>query len=181
MSIYFISENSEGHEEELRRAARAAIQRQFPQAVEDPVFALAYDQEGQVFLKGPQGIFWGRIFNHKLSLSDVYRVEQEVDRLSKNFSQGIQPCFFFPQTDASVLSSLTQLRPYPAMFEYYLLESESGKSLAVKPIQQSAGERVSSEPYSFYRNSRLTRDELAELIDLSCSLKKMDALSALPV
>ncbi len=175
MSLYFISDNPEGHEQELNIAVKAAICRQFPQAVEDPVFSLAYDQEGQIFLKGSLSIFWGRIFRHKLSSADVQRVEDEIERLSKNFSQGIQPCLFFPQTDRTILEALLHLRPQPVMFEYYFLESETGKSWGIKPVRQEASESMNSGAYSFYRNSRLTRDELAELIDLSCNLRKFDS------
>ncbi len=177
MTVYFVSENTEGFAEELRRAVKETIQKKFPQANEDPVFSLAYDQAHQLFLKGAMSIYWGRIFTHKISLSDVYKLEQEIEHLAQTFSQGVHPCIFFPHAESAVVESLRQLRPSPMMYEYYALESESGKNLAIRPVHQEFYEKSEMEPYSYYRQSRLTRDELAELIDLSCSLKKIETVS----
>ena len=182
MNAYFVQGGIDKNRDEILKSLRSVLQDQYPQAEIDPVLSLAYDRNNQFFLKSPQGILWGRVFYETLAHANVQTLRKEIDHLLQTFRQKVFPFVFFPSAVENLSGLIEKLPGDPVLYEYSGLRSHSGSALALVEKFFAADSRVSSlipskppEPlqdYRFWRRSRLTRDELIELVDLSLELKK---------
>ena len=144
----------------------------------DAVLSLAYDRDNQFFLKSPEeGILWGRVFFEPLSHANIQILRKEIDHQLQSFRQKVRPYVFFPSIMKDVSGLAGKLSGKPLFFEYSLLRSESGCAVALKEwvfaLQaQKPSASHDLQAYRFFKQARLSRDELSELMDLALELNQ---------
>lgn len=182
MNIYFFDHGIEKNRAEILKSLRHAIQDQMPGAEIDAVLSLAYDRDNQFFLRSSSGIIWGRVFYETLSHANIQTLRKEIDHLLQTFRQKLLLYVFSPSIFSEVSRLIEKLPGAPAFFEYSFLGSAHGRALALRERIFSPGKKEVSTPpvsspkpeaYRFFKHARLTRDELADLIELGLELKKL--------
>lgn len=133
--------------------------------------ALAFGGGPDTFLlKGPEGYLWGKVYIETLSHAAVDDLQKELDQmfLHKPFPEKLLPYVFFPARAKGVGEGLKRLPGPPKFFEY-------GQAFILREADILGHVNVAPEPrpqtYDFNRSSRLSREELAELIDIVLELK----------
>ena len=174
---------------EILQALRETLQDRSPGFQVDPVLSLAHGREDQFFLKGPkgEGILWGRVFYGSLCPAAVHELEGEIVHLFQTFSQKVVPYVFFPSVLEEAGGSLEKLPGRPNLYEYSVFPAEAEKGIALRPwcrreraktFAQDLGPQASGLRPGLKKVMRLTREELAELIDLGIDLRRMSRASS---
>lgn len=185
MKAYFIKPVRQEHSVFLLDALRQAVRERFKIHHSDPVFSMNYDREDQFYFKTPETIYWGRVLMTPLTYQDALRLEREFESLSARYQTRLVPIIFCPsvQSGTGILAAF-KTRPY--CFEFTLLKSESGTSLALKDMtfEEPAVQPVSKADSSRYKLSQpqntetrpplLSRSEIAELLEMSLDFKKLN-------
>ena len=187
MKAYFIKPVRQEHSVFLLDALRQAVRERFKIHHTDSVFSLNYDREDQFYFKTPEMIYWGRVVMTPLTYQEALKLEREFETVRARFQTRLCPVIFCPslQSGAGILAAF-KIRPY--CFEYTLLKSESGTSLALKDINLDDPIRSAVPPSPFVgkykpstpvegQNSRpplLSRSEIAELLEISLESKRLN-------
>ena len=184
MKVYFIRDNRY-HRAEILNILKQTLRENALESEVDPVFSLAYDRGNQFFLKTANEILWGNVFFEPFSYQDARALHQEMDRITKLFNQKISPYVFAVEFVSG--GGLLEILPVkPHCFKFHFLDSVDGQALALDewvPDPQGVSQRQADGParipdlkgYQFFKQSQLTREELAELIELSLELKNQSS------
>ena len=169
MDILYASAAISFTKQEIRQAFHEILEKKFPDHQDDTIYSLAYDKEDQIYLKAGNGLVWGKIFFEKLMASDFSLIQHELENITQAFSRDVQPCLFFPDIDARADELLSKYFTKTLAYQYQYVESESKRGIAVK---EKSGIIVPAEQVMDYsKMARVTREELAELIEISLSLR----------
>ena len=194
----YLVEASTGDHKRILLAIKRASRDLFPTPLMNWVPFFPYNAEAEFFLKGMQNIFWGRIFYDTLSHADLDKLNESMTRLIQQVKERISLFIFFPSMGKGVQSCLEKLikdsQSLPSLvkqrfFEYCFLRGQDQQGgLALKeliptglpamaypsiPIRQNF--TLPPSGGHFYKQNRLTRSELTELMELSVALKKADS------
>lgn len=180
MKIYFPIQDASHGRAEIRDALKRLLEKQFSGFKTDSLFSLSYDRNDQFFLKGPHAILWGRVYFEPFSDNDVELLGFEQKRLEQILKQRLHAHIFF--NDWNMKKGDVEY-PCADYFRYRFIQSEAEKSLLVEKVLPSGLEfrpdkalhsfaPGSSEKYHFAKSAQLSREELAELIDLNLELKR---------
>lgn len=181
MKTYFVRPGQNHNSRALLEALRhAVIEREMIQEY-DTVFALSYDREDQFFVKTSETIYWGRLFTASAGYKDVTELSREMQKLMQTFNLPVKSFVFFPEL-VSGHGLLKALPGKPSCYEFSFLRSEAGSALALKELHVSAARvqppadqaeaPLPPAPRSA-ASMRLSRSEIAELMDLSLQLKRL--------
>lgn len=186
MKAYFIKPVRQEHSVFLLDALRQAIRDRFKIHHFDSVFSLNYDRDDQFYFKTPDSIYWVRILMKPLTYQEALKLDREFEGISARFQTRICPVIFCPsiESGAGILAAF-KIRPH--CFEFTLLKSDSGTSLALKdltldtavcPIPPSSSiskyDRLSSLDGVERRPPLLSRSEIAELLEISLEAKRLN-------
>ena len=184
MKAYFIKPVRQEHSVFLLDALRQAVRERFKIHPTDPVFSLNYDREDQFYLKTPETIYWSRVLMTPLTYQDALKLEREFETISARFQTRLCPVIFYPsiQSGAGILTAF-RIRPY--CFEYTLLKSDSGTSLALKdltfdeplsnvPLSLAAKYKLNSPAEGQTRPPLLSRSEINQLLEISLEAKRLN-------
>ena len=140
----------------------------------DPVFSLSYDRADQFYLKTPDAIVWGRIFNSPAGYREVSALSREMQKLLSTFQLPLLPYVFFQEL-SSGHGLLKALPGETKCFEFSFLRSENGAALALKDLHHHSPKVMppAPEPVQTSPAFRLSRSEISELMELSLELKRL--------
>lgn len=185
MKAYFIKTIRQEHSVFLLDALRQAVRERFKIHHVDPVFSLNYDREDQFYFKTPEMIYWARVLMTPLTYQEAIKLEREFESVSARFQKRVWPVIFCPvlQSGGGILGAF-KIRPH--CFEFTLLKSETGTSLALKDITFE-GPAVYPSPKADAPRYKLnppentemlppllSRSEIAELLEISLDFKKLN-------
>ncbi len=186
MKAYFIKPVRQEHSVFLLDALRQAVRERFKIHHTDPVFSLNYDREDQFYLKSPETIYWGRLLMMPLTYQNALQLDREFESISGRFQTRLCPVIFCPAVQSGI-GILAAFKIRPSCFEYTLLKSASGTSLALRdiPLEEEGPNSVSSSlPVEKYKQSSsaegqtrpplLSRSEIAELLEISLEAKRLN-------
>lgn len=182
MKTFFIKPVRQEHSVFLLDALKQAVRERFKIHHVDPVFSMNYDREDQFYLKTPEMIYWGRVFMTPLNYQETLKLEREFETVSGRFQTRVCPVIFCPslQSGSGILFAF-KTRPY--CFEFTLLKSETGTSLALKDVSLEdvtvqvsppAGALKMNPQVSASRPPLLSRSEIAELLEISLDAKRLN-------
>lgn len=181
MKTYFIRTPQTPQPRQVFEALRQAVIERENVREFDSVFALSYDRADQFFVKANETIYWGKIFTGPAGFREISNLNREIHRLINTFQHPVMPFVFFQE----LTSGHALLKTLPAAaqcFEYSFLKSDGGTALALKDLHQKPlqvlppGEAGDQETVrKSYASSplKLSRSEMAELMDLSLDLKRL--------
>lgn len=148
------------------------------------IFTELHEQENQFFLKNPKRIIWGKVYFETFTKRHLELLKIEAECLRRTFPFPISANIFFPKTDIET----RDLLEFPGACYYRLFPSEAGiedalfiEKIIGEPAFEAAGTadvsaaepetEAGNAPYRFSKQSMLSKEELAELIDLSIGFK----------
>ncbi len=189
MNFYLIEKTGEKNPPELLQTVKEFLREHLPGgAIEDPVLKLAYDGENPFFLKTPAGIVWGKVLEETLAADGLPGLRHDLEYVLQMFRQKIRFYIFAPDYEPGLnLGSLVSQET--AFFEYFFLRARSGQGMGLREWKAAGLEpavlnrtKESSVPCltpssNVFKNAKLNREELSELINLSLELKSCGAAS----
>ena len=181
MKIYFPLQTIEPNRADILEALKTFMEKPFMDFEADPFSLLTNERQDQFFLNGPDTILWGRVYFKPFSEKDAELLETELQYLEQTLKQPIQPHIFFLSGQRDPASF--EKGPAADYFHYHFIQSGGEIAMVVEKIPFPGRESESAKPldfseepgelsYRFSRQSQLSREELAELIDLSLELKR---------
>lgn len=183
MNFYLIEKADERNFPEILSTLKQFLKERLSGAIEDPVLKLAYDEGNSFFLKTHASIIWVRMFEESLKQEDLPGLSLDLERVCRMFHQKVRIYLFAPGYETG-LKLAGEVSPEVLFFEYSFLKSRFGHGIALREakIECSApvlpdshsGDRTSppeASPIGHFKNTRLEREELSELINLSLELK----------
>lgn len=175
MNVYFIQGGEDKNKTDILISLKQAVRDRLPEADVDPIFSLTYDNENQFFLKKSGEVVWGRVFYQPFCVRFAEMIQKELARMQQSLKQAIKLVIFFPTLTAGE-DLLRKMPGNPLIFEYYFMQSKSGRAIAIREwSKEGPAEKEMTPPqgaYRFFKQAKLTRQELSEIIDLSLELKK---------
>lgn len=186
MKAYYIKTVRREHASFVLDALRQALRERFKIHHADQVFSLNYDREDQFFLKTPDMIYWAKIHMAPLTYQDALKFEREFEGIRSRFQTQMTPVLFCASLQSGI-GILAGFKVKPYCFEFSLLKSDSGTSLALKdlsfedvsvrvtPPEGGAGKsQFDSTGASETRPPLLSRSEIAELLEISLQSKRLN-------
>jgi hypothetical protein len=181
VKIYFPVQEREGNRTQILQALKRLVEKQISGFKTDALVSLSNDRNDQFFLKSPHAVLWGRVYFEPFSENDVELLGFELKRLQQILKQRIHAHIFFSEWD---MKKGGEEYPCADYFRYRFIQAEAEKALLVEkvlplgrefqPDKGSPAFDTSSEKYHFAKASQLSREELAELIDLNLELKRRE-------
>ena len=184
MNFYLIEKADEKKAPELLSTIKQFLKERLSGAIEDPVLQLAYGGSNAFFLKTQASILWVRVLEKSLTHPDISGLRQDFERVSQKFHQKIRFYVFAPGYEEDL--KMTAMQPQETLFfEYFFLRSRFGQGVALRELKirfsapPSPGDQETvpvfpaAAAHERFRNVRLDREELSELINLSLELKRL--------
>lgn len=186
MKIYSPLQVIEPNHAEILTALKTFIEKQFMGFEADPFSSLTDERNNQFFLKGSSAILWVRVYFKPFSEQEAELLKTELQRLEQTLRQPIQP-HIFSLADPAGESAPFDQGPAADYFCFHFIYSGAETAMVIEkshfskdeedenkvPEPVSFKEILGAEGYRFSRQSQLSREELAELIDLSLELKHL--------
>lgn len=180
MKIYFPIQDAEHNRTAIQDSLKRLLEKQFVGFKTDSLFSLSYDRNDQFFLRSPHAILWGKVYFEPFSDNDVELLGFELKRLEQILKQRIHAHIFFNEWS---MKKGDVAYPYADYFRYRFIQSEAEKAMLIEKVLPLGLEfqpdkaihlfgPAVSDKYRFAKSSQLTREELAELIDLNLELKR---------
>lgn len=147
----------------------------------DSFLSLTNDREDQFFLKSVQNfIVWGRVYFEAFTPGKAEQLKIEQEEMKRRFLQPLKLQVFFNEGEIDYSSAGTY--PDADYFHYTLIQSPVEKAMIVERVKTPAFEGGEASPGKetskrasgpiASKQAQLSRNELAELIDLSLDLKR---------
>ena len=182
MKIYFPLQIIEPNRIDILEALKTFMEKPFTDFKADPFSLLTNERQDQFFLNGPDAILWGRVYFKPFSEKDAELLEVELRYLKQILNRRIDAHVFSPAASEGSSASFDK-GPKVDYFCYRFIQSAGEIAMVVEKIpfapwknEPAKSLDFSEEPgdsrYRFSRQSQLSREELAELIDLSLELKR---------
>jgi hypothetical protein len=179
MKIYFPVQDALKGRAEIRDALKRLVEKQFSGFKTDSLSSFSYDRTDQFFVKSPHAVLWGRVYFEPFSDNDVELLGFELKRLEQILKQRLHAHIFF--TEWNMKKGDVEY-PCADYFHYRFIQSEAEKSLLIEKVLPAGLEfrpdkavnlfgTSNPDKYHFAKSSQLSREELAELIDLNLELK----------
>lgn len=180
MKIYFPVQELQHPRTLILQILKQLIEKQFAGFKTDSLFSLSYDRKDQFFFKGPHAILWGKVYFEPFANDAIELLRFELGRLQQTLKQRIHAHIFF--TDGEIKKEGVGY-PCADYFRYRFIQSETEKSMLIEKVlpsgmdfrpdrARSLWSPVAPGPYPFSKSFSLSREELAELIDLNLELKR---------
>ena len=181
MKVYFPLQTIEPNRADILEALKKFTEKPFTEFKADPFSLLTDKRQDQFFLNGPEALLWGRVYFKPFSEKDAECLETELRYLKQMLRRDIKPHIFFLAGQGETV--VVEKGPAADYFCFRFIQSGGEIAMVIEKVSSSQTEReplrsldFSEEPqdfsYRFSRQSRLSREELAELIDLSLELKR---------
>lgn len=202
--IYQVKRETVKNHETILQALKRALRHYCSESLMNWSPPVLVDSEHHFFYRSRQGIYWGRVFFEPLNHAGLDDLFREGEWIARQVPEQLSTFVFFPSFAISVLELIHSLPPagHPIVlfktarfFEYSFLWCQDQDALALKEIfiadEKDRPVRVpflASSPsvslvkaasqqetaYSFFRQARLNRDELRELLDIARELQEGD-------
>lgn len=179
MKVYFPNQEGEQNRAEILNILKARVEKLFSGFKTESLLSLSSDGHDQFFLKSPHAILWGKVYFEAFTDNDSELLALELKRLQQVLKQRVHAHVFFREAEFKKGSC-----GYPSAdyFRYQFIQADDEKALLVEKVSPggvefelentlSLFESPSLEKYRFAKSSQLSREELAELIDLNLELK----------
>lgn len=180
MNIYFPIHEPEINRPQILQALKSLVEKQMFGLKTDSLVSLSHNRNDQFFFKTPHAMLWGRVYFEPFSENDVELLGFELKRLQQVLKQRIHAHIFFSEWE---MRNGGEEYPFADYFRYRFIQAETEKAILVEKVLPSGRDFKPDredvelqtpplEKYHFAKSSQLTREELAELIDLNLELKR---------
>ena len=180
MKIFFPVSDGSVSREDIYAVIRSLCEKQFLQDSRTPEFPEALNGGGSFLIKRSFGLFWGKVFFESFTPKKFEELEEEFRILEQKHGQKIQASVFSPRGVTDLESACGKV---PADYFQYSIINACGENAMLierspllktgRSVSYGQKNESSRSDYSFSKQSLLTRNELAELIDLSLDLKRL--------
>lgn len=178
-----VKDTAQSSRAEILNELRNISERQGVGLRKDSFLSLTNDREDQFFLKSVQNfVLWGKVYFEIFTPEKAEQLKKEQAEMKHKFLQPIKLQVFF--SEGGIDTARAEDYPEADYYRYSILQSAVEKAIMVErvsfekkamtvlPPLPSLGESTKRQDYRFSKQSQLTRNELAELIDLSLDLKR---------
>ena len=145
------------------------------------------ESEGAPFLfKSREAQFWVRVFYQPMADYDFCDLKNEIQRLKILMPVGSQLYLFYPALERAKILKISEVENRTCFFEYKHLQGAEPMLPAVRiqkwlpaavdaivaPQRTETSASCMPSAATFFRNARLSREEIADLSELGLELKR---------
>ena len=154
-----------------------------------------YDPQKQFFFRSPDFLCGVHVFYQELTHADLDDLVAAIHQYTDSLKDRLHVLIFFPGLSKGVAQSICSHKAFPRLFargsirflEFFFLQSKSRQGIALRELSpgwgSEAGKKTGYEQtpisppatsYPLAKYARLSRSELAELVELGLELKKIE-------